>query len=83
MMTVKSENVPMPRNTEETANVPEIGRKRGGRPKTARGARPIVITIRLYPEEREAIQRAADAHSTTVSAWLREAGQRYQKSTPP
>ena len=82
-MSVKPQNAPPQQIFEETAKVPEIRRNRGGRPKTARGARPIVITIRLYPEEREAIQRAADAHSTTVSAWLREAGQRDQKSTPP
>lgn len=51
-----------------------------GRPRKPGGRRYILVTLRLHYDEYDRLVAAARAHSTTVSAWLREAGQRYRKA---
>jgi hypothetical protein len=48
-------------------------RRPRGRPPTAAGPRPILITLRLYPHEHERLKRAAAKAGLTLAAYLRQA----------
>lgn len=48
------------------------GPNRRGRPVTAAGPRPILITLRLYPHEHERLKRAAATAGLSLSAYLRQ-----------
>lgn len=50
------------------------GKRGPGRPKTAEGARPILITLRLHEHEHERLKAKAQAAGLTVAAYLRDKG---------
>lgn len=52
---------------------PEISKRKPGRPPTEKGPRHVRLTIGFYPDEMEAIRKAADNISGNISAFIREA----------
>lgn len=64
-----------PREVDWTGMEPPPAR-RPGRPRTGRGRDGGQILVRVTTEERERIQRAADAAGEPVAAWVRDAALR-------